>query len=162
MNIPRWIAEWVVEEATFEYGGVVYPLLLVDPAFMPTIRNFVGFPPPDRNFLFIANNVPKKYWLPMLGHEVYEFTELDGQLGRCSAAAELELGHVAVEDLDEYLAMRVEMFTDLIAYAEKQGQTNLAEEAAGSLVFFQSFQSTRWRADVRGATSPAQLRRALP
>ena len=140
MVIPSWIADSVVDETTFEYGGEVYPLLLVNPAFMPAIPNFVGFPPPERNFLFIANKVPVKHRLPMLAHEVIEFTKLDGRIGRCRAAAERELEYVAPADLAEYLRLRIAMFTGLIAYARTNGQDKLAAEAAGSLEFFLSIQ----------------------
>ena len=102
--------------ATLEIDGKPYPYTICPREMQAGIRFFVGFP--DKQHLFISDEVPESDRPHYLAHEVREFTDpkLKDKKGRCLEALKRELSEVPDNIRTEYIKRRLEMYQNLFTY----------------------------------------------
>jgi hypothetical protein len=132
--------------ATTESGevmleGVTYPYRVCDPEKMGSApKLFVGFGEhTGRKELFISANVDPRFRTYVFLHEVNCLSHV-GEPHHCSNAEKHVLEHVPHPDKLNYIDLRKEMFTNLIAYLEKLPKPPEAfiRETRETLEFLQS------------------------
>jgi len=80
----------------------------------PQFPGFLGYPNGEN--LFISEEVPEKFRVPQLLHEIIEFTELKDQEGRCAEAIKRELETITDDIRAKYIAYRTIFFANLDEY----------------------------------------------
>lgn len=124
-RVPSWMVEFIVGIMLVEYGpsiprSRVFPCLILKKELEPELPGFVGYNEKEE-LLFISEEVPKRFRLPILHHELAEAHEFEGQEGRCLKAFESELfygRHMGWE----YFSYRKKFFKKLVAFYSKPGQ----------------------------------------
>ena len=97
--------------------GVTYPYRVCDPALQPNLKYFVGYGEHTGagKELFISSDVPEEFRTYVFLHEVNCLDHV-GESHHCSSAERHALEHVPRPDVLEYIDIRKQMFTNLIAY----------------------------------------------
>lgn len=118
-KVPSWMVEFIVGVMLVEYGpskprARVFPCLILKKELESKLPGFVGYNE-EEELLFISEEVPERFRLPILHHELAEAHEFAGQEGRCLKAFESELfyaGHMGYD----YFPYRKQFFTRLVAF----------------------------------------------
>lgn len=135
---PDWIKTNEVGTGEIEHEGkrILYTILKKELA--PTLPGFLGYP--NGEHLFISEEVPEKFRVPQLIHEIIEFTELKGKKSRCVEALKRELSVVPEEIKQEYLEYRRNFFAKLIEYNKNSKDEDFKAEIQASHKFLQELQ----------------------
>ncbi|MCF7834158.1 MAG: hypothetical protein K9L98_02255 [Candidatus Pacebacteria bacterium] len=112
---PDWMKSNEVGKGILAYKGTNYEFTILKKTVAPKLPGFLGYL--DKKFLFISEEVPEKFRLPQLMHEIIEFIELSGLKDRCLGALERELSDFVPEDIKpEYIEYRRNFFKNLVSY----------------------------------------------
>jgi len=132
---PDWIKANEVGKGEIEHKGLKVPYTVLKKELEPRLPGFLGYP--NGEHLFISEEVPEKFRIPQLTHEIIEFTELEGQKGRCLEALKRELAIVPEEIREEYLEYRTNFFANLVKLYEKSEDEDFKTEIQASYDYLQ-------------------------
>jgi len=121
-SIPEWAVPFILSRGTITVDGKKHEYHVLSRHLEPELLGFLGFP--GGIFLFVSEDVPSAFVPFVLGHEVREFTELSGQVGRCLAALRRELEEVPNDLRDRYIIWRRNFFERLVTYYRQRGETD--------------------------------------
>ena len=120
------------ERVTIRVGALDLTVEIVPASFNDSIPFFVGRIGDDHYFL--SDAIPEKFRFPVMTHEANCLAlKACGRTGHCLMALQEELKRVPADDITEYKAMRIAMFTGLLTYLRKGPHTPFVEEVEGTL-----------------------------
>ncbi|NQV13433.1 MAG: hypothetical protein HQ530_03970 [Parcubacteria group bacterium] len=133
---PKWITANEVGTGEIEYGGKMISYTVLKKEVAPDLPGFLGYP--DGEHLFISEEVPKEFRAPQLTHEIIEFTELEGQEGRCLEALKRELAMVPGDIEQRYIEYRRDFFARLVEYYKESEDEDFKAEIQASYEYLQN------------------------
>lgn len=119
LDVPEQFRPHVIDGAgLLNVMEVEYRVLILDRQ-MRAPRWFCGLCPTS-DWLYISDEVPAEYRLPMLQHEVYEHRHFGQEEYPCVAALQRELKELSGLDVQAYLDFRLETLRELSRHVHRR------------------------------------------
>lgn len=118
-TVPEWAERFFIEWGSVEYDDVLWDYAVLKRDLKMDLVGFMGFIP-DIPFLFISEDVPKKWRRYVLRHELREHLGLGHAQERCVVSLITELQEVPVSEIRDYTRWRINFFRRLIEFYTKE------------------------------------------
>lgn len=132
--LPPWVNANEISREEIEYKGEKFPYSIFKKEAKLELPGFLGHVEGHRHF-FISEEVPENFKKYQLIHEVIEYTELNGKIGRCVEALNQEIALVPEDIKQEYLKYRRDFFARLVEYYKNYEDEEFKAEIQKSFEF---------------------------